>query len=332
MRLPFEEIESRLFDINIKLGFDDENARLIANTHTQSNCDGVESHGVNRYPRFVEYVQAGHVRVNGDMELMDSMGAIERWDGHQRAGILNAFDAMERAIMLSGKYGLGAVALRNTNHWMRAGTYGWFGVEHGCVSICMTNTIPNMVPWGGQKKAIGNNPIVLAVPRREGAVVLDMAVSQFSYGKIEDSIRKGQKLPYLGGWDGEGHLTNDPASILDGGQVLPAGLWKGSGLSILTDMVVSLLSGGRSSHSIGQRTYETDLSQLFLCIDVNHPSYGDNYQSIADDVIQSIHSSVSKDGKVYYPGERTLIRRTENMIKGVPVDEEVWKKIRSLPV
>lgn len=332
MRLPFAEIESLLFEINIKLGFDEENARLIANTHTQSSCDGVESHGLNRFPRFVEYVKAGFIRINGEMELLASGGAIEQWDGHQRAGILNAFLAIERAASLSKEYGLGAVALRNTNHWMRASTYGWWAVEHGCMAICMTNTIPNMAPWGGDHKSIGNNPIVMAVPREEGPVVLDMATSQYSYGKMEDSARKGQSLPYAGGWDREGHLTRDPASILDSGKVLPAGLWKGSGLSILTDLMVSLLAGGSSSHVIGQKPYETNLSQLFLCIDITHPLYSSTYQSSADDIVNSIHASAFPDEKVYYPGERTLLRRAENMKKGVPVDEEVWKTILSLPV
>ena len=57
--------------------------------------------------------------------------------------------AMERAITMAAENGLGSVAMNNTNHWMRAGNYGWQAVESGCIGICFTNTIPNMPAWGG---------------------------------------------------------------------------------------------------------------------------------------------------------------------------------------
>jgi len=330
IRLSFHEIENQLYEITIGLGFDETDARLIARTHTESSCDGIASHGLNRFPRFINYVQAGYIVTDARPELVASMGTWERWDGHQGAGILNAHSATKHAIKLAKAYGLGAVALRNTNHWMRAGTYGWMAVEENCMAICMTNTIPNMPPWGGHVPTIGNNPIVLAVPRKEGPIVLDMATSQFSYGKMEDSQRKRNHLPFPGGWDEEGKLTGDPDAILGGGLVLPAGYWKGSGLSIVMDLMVSLLADGQSSHQIGQEKYETGLSQLFLCIDMDKAGIGPAYQQAADAIIESVHKAAQGDDKVYYPGERTLQRRKENLEKGVPVDETIWKEILGL--
>lgn len=331
LRLPFDEIENRLSEITLRLGFEQKDALLIARTHTQSSCDGIESHGLNRFPRFVEYVQAGYIVPNVQPEQVAQFGAWERWDGNQGAGIPNAHIAIKRAIKLAKTKGMGAVALRNTNHWMRAGTYGLMAAEKNCMSICMTNTIPNMPPWGGQLPTIGNNPIVLAVPREKGAVVLDMATSQFSYGKMEDAQRRGELLPYHGGWDKDGTLTHEPGSILSGGLVLPTGYWKGSGLSIVMDMMVSLLADGQASHEVGQKVYETGLSQLFLCIDMEKAGVGTSYQQAADSIIESVHGSAGeKDGEVYYPGERTLHRRKENTEKGVPVDEAIWEEILGL--
>ncbi len=316
--------------ILLKLGFEEKDARLIAETHTQSSCDGVESHGLNRFPRFVEYVRAGYVRIGGQMKLLTNWGALERWDGQQRAGILNAHQAMERAITLAKIHGLGAVALSNTNHWMRGGTYGWKAAEQQCMAICMTNTIPNMAPWGGEQKIIGNNPIIFAVPSTEGHIVLDMATSQYSYGKMEDAVRKGDSLPYYGGWDESGVLTRDPEAILKSGRVLPAGMWKGSGLTILIDLMVSLLSGGESSHEIGQRQYETNLSQLFLCIDAAPAQSESRYQDEINAIIHSLQLSLHDKEKVFYPGERTLARRKINMELGIPADPEIWNEILAL--
>lgn len=332
LRFPFEEIEARLYAINRKLGFGEEDARLIAHTHTQSSCDGVESHGLNRFPRFAEYVQSGYIRVDGEMTRTSQVGALEKWNGHQRSGVLNAHQAINRAITLARTHGLGAVALSHTNHWMRGGTYGWIAAEHDCMAICMTNTIPNMAPWGSQKNMIGNNPLVLAVPRKEGHVVLDMATSQYSYGKMEDISSRGEMLSYYGGWDGLGKLTRDPDAILQGGQVLPVGLWKGTGLTILMDLMVSLLSEGESTHQIGQRDYETNLSQFFLCIDMGDTHSQPKYQDAANGIIQSIHDVAPPGGDVYYPGERTIQRRLENLEKGIPVDPAIWEEITSMEI
>ncbi len=93
------------------------------------------------------------------------------------------------------------VALRNTNHWMRGGTYGRQMAEADCISIIFTNTQPNMPPWGGKYSRIGNNPFVVSIPRKQGHVVLDMSISQFAFGKINDYKLRGKKLPYVGGWD-----------------------------------------------------------------------------------------------------------------------------------
>ncbi|MBY5960285.1 3-dehydro-L-gulonate 2-dehydrogenase [Membranicola marinus] len=327
INLPFQEIEHRLYGITRGLGFDENTAHLIAHTHTQSSCDGIESHGLNRFPRFVEYVHQGYINPKARAELVTPFGSWERWDGHRGAGIPNADQAIRRAVELAKSKGMGGVALRNTNHWMRAGTYGWIAAEQNCMAICMTNTIPNLPPWGGQTPTIGNNPLVIAVPRDQGPIVLDMATSQFSYGKMEDSQRNGKQLPFPGGWDQHGELTKDPGAILDGGLVLPAGYWKGSGLSIVMDLMVSLLADGQASHEIGQKKYETGLSQLFLCIDMDQAGTGSAYQNAADTIIDHIHATGRGDEAVYYPGERTLQRRKENMKNGIPVDVEIWDEI-----
>ena len=94
---------------------------------------------------------------------------------------------MDRAVELARANGIGCVALGNTNHWLRGGSYGWQAAEAGCVGICWTNTQPNMPAWGARDRRIGNNPFVMAVPRKEGHVVVDIAMAQFSYGQMENT-------------------------------------------------------------------------------------------------------------------------------------------------
>src|ERR1035441_4386746 len=184
-RIPFDEVRDTLAAVLRKLGFSGDRAQTCARLFAETTCDGVYTHGINRFPRFVAMVRNGSIDVEGEPQLLAGFGALERWDGRRGPGNLNAYACMDRAMELSREHGVGCVSLGNTNHWMRGGAYGWQAAEAGVIGICWTNTMPNLPPWGGVEPCIGNNPLVIAVPREGGHVVLDMAMSQFSYGALE---------------------------------------------------------------------------------------------------------------------------------------------------
>lgn len=205
MRVPFPELKKQLERVLLGLGFPSNRARDCARLFAETDRDGVYSHGLNRFPRFLEYISKGYVDIHAEPRLVSGMGSLEVWDGCLGPGNLNARMAMARAIDLARLQGIGAVALRNTNHWMRGGSYGWQAAEAGYIGICFTNTIPNMPPWGGKTPTLGNNPLIIAVPRPDGRhVVLDMAMSQYSYGKLEVMGKANKKLPVPGGFDAGG--------------------------------------------------------------------------------------------------------------------------------
>ena len=213
LRVSYEELFEALLRVLLRLGFASERARLCARLFADTTCDGVYSHGVNRFPRFLTMIQSGLIDINAEPELLHDAGSIERWDGKIGPGNLNAYHSMERAIALSRKHVIGCVALANTNHWMRGGSYGWQAADAGVMGICWTNTLPNLPPWGATDPRLGNNPLVIAVPRPAGNIVLDMAMSQFSYGTLASYRARGELLPVEGGFDSEGRLTRDPAAI-----------------------------------------------------------------------------------------------------------------------
>ena len=330
LRIPFDEVAGRLAGVLRGLGFSVERARLCARLFAETTCDGVYSHGVNRFARFVAMVRNGRVDPGAEPMVAARFGAMERWDGRRGPGNLNARSAMERAIGLSGEHGIGCVAMANTNHWMRGGTYGWQAADAGVMGMCWTNTMPNQPPWGGMEAAIGNNPLVIAVPRAKGHVVVDMAMSQFSYGAMESYGRRGELLPVEGGFDTEGKLTRDPAEILKSQRLLPTGFWKGSGLAVVLDMMAAMLSLGNATHQIANDSLrETELSQVFVAVDPRVLGDAEKVERIADGVVESLHRArPAEEGKrVRYPGENTLRLRKENRKLGLPVDEAVWVEI-----
>lgn len=335
MRISYEEMKKEFERILQKKGLSRERAQVSAKMFADTSLDGVYSHGYQRFPRVVEYIEKGYIDVNALPEKITGIGATERWDGHLGMGNLNARLAMDRAVELSESFGIGLVAMSNTNHWMRGGTYGWQAADAGCIGICWTNTMPNMPAWGGTDSRIGNNPFVLAVPGRNGEhVVVDTAMAQYSYGKLSVCTQNGTALPYPGGYDEEGKLTCDPAAIEKTRRVLPIGYWKGSGLSIVLDLIGGVLTLGKTVTKVGRECEaEYGLTQIFIAIKpelLNEDP--EKAQNIMEETLKDIKASQPErqGGSVRYPGESTLLRRKENLEKGIPVNEEIWEKIKNM--
>lgn len=333
MRVSYENMVKEFKRVLTKYGFNEKNAEDAAEIFAQNSLVGVYSHGLNRFPRVIEYLKKGEINPEITPECIISFGAFERWDGHRGFGPLNAKKAMNRAVELAKKFGIGIIALGNNNHWMRGGSYGWQAADQGCIGICWSNTCPNMPAWGGIDKKIGNNPIIFAVPRSNKAhVVIDCAVSQFSYGKLEDCRLKGLELPVPGGYDSEGKLTTNPEEIEKTQRVLPMGYWKGSGISILLDLIGTILSNGNSVKKIGTFEDEVGLTQIMIAIDPEKGNTTAVTDKIVNDIISDIKSSVTeKDGEeVYYPGELELKNIEENLKNGIPVIKEKWDEVCNL--
>jgi 3-dehydro-L-gulonate 2-dehydrogenase len=318
-RVDAAETEQILTAILLSNGFRHDRAGLCARLFTETSLDGVYSHGLNRFPLFLQMIEKGIVRPASEPALVRALNNFENWDGELGPGNL---------------HGMGAVALRNTNHWMRGGSYGLQAARAGCIGICMTNTKPNMPPWGGRESKIGNNPFIISIPQEPYPFLLDMAMSQFSYGKMEVLEQSGGKLPFAGGFDSGLQLTDDPAAIMESELALPMGYWKGSGLAILIDLLVSILSEGLTTSEIGRNEVEYGLSQLFIAFDLRRLGVEDSRARAIRELTGSLLETPAMEdaGEVSYPGQRSWQKRQENLQKGIPVDRKLWASIQQAAV
>ncbi len=332
IRIPFEKLKSEFFRVLTGVGFSELNADKCAEIFAMNSLDGVNSHGINRFPRFIKNVTDGYVKPEEVPSLIHDTGSFEQWEGNLGPGPLNATFATDRAMLLASKNGIGMVTLANTNHWMRGGTYGWQAAGKGFVLICWTNTCQNMPAWGATDPRIGNNPFVIGVPYRGEAIVLDFAMSQYSYGKLEAFNKEGLTLPYPGGFNKDGRLTDNPGEILDSWRVLPAGYWKGAGLSILLDIMATIFSGGLSTHQIKSCNSEYSVSQVFISIDIKKLYNFPAIETSINQIIEDLHKSDPSDpsSEIRYPGENVPQLRKENLKNGIPVPVAVWEKLLNL--
>ena len=333
-RVSFDVMQSTIKKAFMIAGMTEDRADVCARVHTESSCDGVYSHGLNRVERFADYVRTGLVDPNAEPSLIKRFGAFEIYNGNMGPGIPNSIFSMNRAIKLADKNGMGLVSLKNTTHWMRGGTYGWLAAERGYIGICWTNTESCMPAWGAVSCCIGNNPFIMAVPRKDGHIVLDMAMSQYSYGKLQVTRLKKQKLPYPGGFDHDGNLTDDPGVIEETRRIVPIGYWKGSGFSIMLDLIAAILSGGLSTAGIDKFNHGScgGCCQVFIAINPLKINTQELIDQILSDSIQQIKSSipVNENGEIFYPGEQSLKTRKENLEFGIPVDDEIWERVKQL--
>ena len=331
LRIQYAELTSVLRGVLQRAEMAPDRADRCARLFADATLDGVTSHGIGRFPRFMRMIANGSVDVHAQAERIATFGALERWDGGRGPGNLNAQECMAAAIVLSRAHGIGCVALANTNHWMRGGAYGWQAAEAGAMAICWTNTMPNLPPWGATDPRIGNNPLVLAVPRPPAHVVVDTAMSQFSFGALESYRRRGELLPVAGGYDAQGELTRDPAAIEASGRVLPVGYWKGSGLSLLLDLLAALLSGGLASWQVPREpSPESGVSQVFVAFSVKAAGGSKAAKRIVDDVLRHVREPAPPGGAIRYPGERAFETRRRNLADGIPVDPELWREVQTL--
>src|SRR6187551_323800 len=332
IRVPYSEMANVFFTVLLQHGLSPEKAKTCADIFATNSLEGVYTHGVNRFPRFIQYIKNNYIKVDHEAQQRTVAGCIEQWDGQLGPGPLNALQCTHRSMEIAKANGLGCVALSNTNHWMRGGYYGRHAAQKGFVFIGWTNTMGNMPAWGAVDPKLGNNPLVIAVPYRSDAIVLDMAMSQYSYGSLELYSLKNEELPVPGGFDLNGNVTQDPASIIQSRQVLPIGYWKGAGMSLLLDILATILSGGLSTAQISDLPAEHSLSQVFMTIDIsrlnNYPAIAKTIQQILDDYHTS--SPQEKNKQIRYPGEKIQSIRETNLKEGIPVLKKIWDEIEAI--
>ncbi len=249
--IPPDRLRQFLVELFGTVGMDKQNAEYCADCMVLTNLWGIDSHGVLRVPIYIERLAGKVIAANPDVHTVAGRHAFEVMDGDNGMGYLVGRAAMARAIELAGEYGIGAVSVRNSNHFGAAALYARMATDAGLIGIAMTNVIPNLVVPGGSQPITGNNPIAVGVPTAEPfPFMLDISMSSVAGGKLLLASKKKEKIPLDWATDKEGHFTDDP-DIGFKGFLLPVGGHKGYGLSLVVDLLCGVISGGAFQFGLG---------------------------------------------------------------------------------
>lgn len=320
-----------------KIGLPPEHARLTAENLIFANLRGVDSHGVIRLKVYADRLRAGGFKLNAQPQIVaeeDSSALLDAQDG---MGQIAATAAMKLAIDKAQRTGLGAVTVRNSNHFGASAFYALQAVERGMIGFAATNAGPTMAPTGGREGRLGNNAFALAVPAGKlPPLVLDMATGAVAWGKIFVAQQENRKIPKTWALDDAGVPTDDPNAAARGGLIQPFGGYKGYGLSLLIDILTGVLSGGGFSTRV--RTLYQELERpsqvahtcAALRIDAFTPL--PEFHRRMEEIIGLMRSCPPAAGveRIFVPGEIEQETERRRRVEGIPINPALQSELRGL--
>lgn len=294
--------------IGERAGLRPGDSALVANTLVQADLWGHQTHGVMRLPWYVARLQSGAVDASATPETVVDFGAIAVIDAHHAMGQVAADLACRTAVERAKEHGIGAVGVRNSNHFGTAMYFTLQAARAGCVGFLSTNASPAMPPWGSRSKLVGTNPWSWAAPAgRHAPLALDLANTSIARGKIYLARQKGERIPLGWALDADGAPTTDPVAAL-GGVVLPMAGHKGYGIAVAMDMLSGVLTGsqfGRCINGPYQAEKPGGTGHLMIALSISAFQALEEFNQRMETLIAELKSAPLAQGfdEILYPGE-----------------------------
>jgi LDH2 family malate/lactate/ureidoglycolate dehydrogenase len=335
MPVPPDALVDFAASVYVRAGMRPDEARLAADTLVQADLWGHQSHGMLRLSWYVARLQAGVCDPVAEPALAVDAGAVAVLDGKDGMRQVLAARAAQEAVKRAKAHGIGAVGLRNSNHFGTAMYFTLMAARQGCVAFLSTNASPAMAPWGGRRKTVGTNPWSWAAPAgRHAPMVLDIANTGVARGKIYLAKQKG--LPIPRGWaiTAEGAPTTDPAAAIDG-IILPMAQHKGYAIAMMMDMLSGVLTGSAFGSGVAgpyQTERRSGAGQMMIALNIEAFQPLTEFSDRMEQLIAELKSVPLADGfkEVFYPGELEARNEARNRAEGLTLPEDTIADLRRL--
>ena len=335
MNVYAEELKKISVEILTLAGVSEKDSTIVADHLVEANLRGRDSHGVFiRLPRIIKGIEKGTIKPRCKVKVINETPAIALLDGGNGIGQVVSMKAIRLAIKKAKKLGIGVVGVRRSSHIGFLGYYTEYAANENMIGIVLTNTEPAMAPTGGAEPVLGTNPISIGIPTRDLPIVIDMATSIVSRGKILKCLQRGEKIKK--GWavDKEGEITEDPKAALEGA-LLPIAGPKGYCLAFGFDVLTGALVGASVGKDVKGtlRTEEVSTKgDLFIAINPSLFCGFENFLERVEQLKKQVKSCKKARGVsvILLPGEPEMLIREKRIAEGIPVDEDSWKNLMEL--
>ena len=325
VRVKAEEAEAfgrRLLQAH---GLPEKDAAIVAQCLVRADLRGVDTHGLQFLPQYLKRVRSGLINLTPSLVPKRVTPVAATLDGQNGFGFVVGMRAMEEAIAMAREFGVGIVTARRSTHFGMAACYVLPALAAGMISMVFSNASRAMPPWGGREALLGTNPFAAGAPAgAQPAFLLDMSPAVAARGKIRRAARRGETIPLGYALDAQGKATTDPNAALDGGVVLPIGGPKGSGISMLMDILGGVISGAGCAGDVRSQFLDYDQPQdvghFFLAMKPDLFIGLDDYRARMDKLVQRVHDNPPAEGfsEVVIPGEPESRLEAERRRTGVP--------------
>ncbi len=302
-------------------------AALIADSLVAANLRGVDSHGVQLLPYYIEQVERGDMDPGAQGRVLSESGACLLFDGANGPGQHIAQICSGHAVRLAHKHGIAIVTARESNHFGAAAYWAQQISSAGFIGIVLCNASPIVAPWQAKEPRLGTNPICVSVP---GPWLLDMATTTVANNKIFKALANGEEtIP--AGWavDAEGVPTTDTDAAIRG-MPMPLGGYKGSGLAMMVEMLCGVLSGGAMSTEIGGiRIHGKPIraTQTFLAIDPARFMPREDFERRVKWLVDTVKSAAPAKNypEVLVAGDPEWRAESARRAHGIPIGDGTWQ-------
>ena len=331
-----EKIETFIFQVLSKLGVPEDHGTMTAKRLVAAHLRGFDTHASPCLPGYVDALDQGRIKAVPALDVETPSPWLTRVDGDNGLGQVAGTTAMQACLKSADTFGIGCAVVRRSNHFGAASAYSLMALEHGCIGIVTSNASAVTAPFGAAQRLLGTNPLSVAVPGgKNPPFVIDMATSQGAMKKVRKALEEGKSIP--GDWalDENGSPTTDPAAALKGVMLTFGGV-KGSGITILTDILSGVLSGanfgGRVLSVATNQERESGNGNFMLAIKVDMFMPLAQFKTRMDEELDKIMALTPAKGieKVVYPGffeHQTQVLRRE---QGIPMEQSLVEKLRRM--
>ncbi len=320
--------------ILIGYGTDAEEAALQADARLQGELRGHpgQGQGMRGIPRYCEMLEIGGIVSPVNFEILVDTPTLALVDGHKGFGQVIASRAMDLAVAKARATGIGLVGVRHSNHLGITAYHVMRATEQRMLGICLTNAGPEMAPWGGITPLIGTNPWGLGAPTDLGyPLVLDMALSMSGKGMVRWHQRRRREIPPYWAYDRFGRETTNPNEAMEG-PLVPMGMFKGTGLSIFTDVLCGVLTGAAFGGALYREPDNHDVGHTLIAIDIEKFLPYESYLERMRAYCHELKNSELADGfdEILLPGELEHRRTVERLANGIQLDDEAYEALRAV--
>jgi len=301
----------------------------------ETSLRGVDSHGVRLMPMYLADFESGKVNANPKFSFAKTGASSGVLDADHGPGITAGTLAMEKAVALAKKTGIGAVCVKNSTHFAAASIYGLVAARNGMIGLVLSQTDPLVIPYGGRRAFLGTNPICFTAPCANGEpFCFDMATSIVARNTVRSYGERGKMLEP--GWavDTKGNPTVDPAKAV---AFLPFGGHKGYGLALVVEILCACLCGMPFGPNVKNKKQEDPdtrwgYGQFFLAINPEKFAGSASFQKNLTALLKALRNEPAADGveKVRVAGDiqnETFRKRAK---EGIPLSQADFENVRAI--